>query len=348
MPTIRPDISQLPEELRAYIEYLEAEVARLQERPAQLSQGAEIEEFTAEPPGSLLVITGTASGIAKRTPLHLYPRQRRGGMGIFDLDAPGDEPPTLISIADKSQALLVITTHARAFRLPLTQLPEAPVRARGASIVQGLRLAEGETIIAIVPALAQGYLVLLSKTGMVRSLRHHIFGDYMKPGLPLYDIKSFGLLAAAVWTPGDGDLLIATRLGRAIRFSEKLVPPQGCLGIRLTADDLCVAVAPAYADSEVFFLAADGHGTIRQMKSFTANKSPGSGGKNAMASTQVVAAVNVDHASDLLIISRLSKVIRFPVSEVPEKEGVVQGVICMNFRADEAQAVAVRRPSQEF
>ena len=348
MPITRPDISLLPEELRAYIEYLEAEVARLQEPPALPCQDAEIEEFASEPPGSLLVITGTASGIAKRTPFHLYPRQRRGGMGIFDLDAPGDEPPALISIVDKSQALLVITSNSRAFRMPPTQLPEAPVRARGASIIQGLHLPEGETISVIVPVLAQGYLVLLSRTGMVRSLRHHIFGEYMKPGLPLYDIKSFSPLAAAVWTPGDGDILIATQLGRAIRFSEKLIPPQGCLGIRLTADDLAVAVVPVYPDSEVFFLSADGHGTIRQMNRFTANKSPGSGGKNATASTQVVAAVNVDHADDMLIISRLSKVIRFPISEVPEKEGVVQGVICMNFRADEALAVAVRRQSQEF
>jgi DNA gyrase subunit A len=347
MPPDRPDLSQLPEDVRLYIESLESQLARFSATEAGRSDLGTGDDLV-EPPGPLQVITATASGIAKRTPLHLYPRQRRGGMGIYDLDAPDDEPPALVSIVDKNQALLAITSHSRAFRLPPGVLPEAPVRARGASITPGMSLAEGETIVAIVPILAQGYLVLLSKSGMVRSLRHHIFGEYMKPGIPLYDIKSFGPLAAAAWTPGDGELLVATRLGRAIRFSEKQVPPQGCLGIRLGAEDVAVAITPVYPESKVFFLSADGHGTVRHMEGFAANKSPGSGGKNAMASTQMIAAVNVDHADSLVLISHLSKIIRFQASEVPVKEGVVQGVICMNFRLDEAVGAAVSRQFAEF
>jgi DNA gyrase subunit A len=183
---------------------------------------------------------------------------------------------------------------------------------------------------------------------MVRALRHHVFGEYMKPGIPLYDIKSFGPLASAVWTPGDGDLLIATQQGKAIRFSEKQVPPQGCLGIRLGPDDQAVAIAPVYEESEVFFLGADGHGTVRPMSGFARNKAPGSGGKNAMATGQLISAVNVDGADDAFIISRLGKIIRFRISEVPVKDGVVQGVLCMSFRADEAVAMTPRRPIRPY
>lgn len=344
----RPDLSGIDPAIRAYIESLESEIERLtQEREAAPASGA-TEPVPVEPPGPLNIITATASGIAKRTPVHFYARQRRGGMGIFDLDSPADDPPFILALAEDTQTLLLLTSHARAFRLPVSHIPETPIRSRGESIVARLNLNEDETLVAIQPVQAQGYLVLLSQSGMVRSLRHHIFGEYMKPGLSLYDIKSFGVLAAACWAPGDGDLFIATRQGRAIRFAEKLVPPQGCLGIRLAPEDCAVAVAPVYPNSEVFLLGADGRGSVRSMSTFSPNKAPGSGGKNAMATSHLVGAINIDGSDDAFILSRLGKIIRFQLGEVPTKEGVVQGVNCMSYRADEAVALVARRPVIPF
>ena len=341
----RPDLTGVAPDILAYIQSLEAEIADLAE--IRLQQRVDtIEDLTLdEPPSPFSLITATGSGIAKRTPVHLYARQRRGGMGVFDLDTPEEDPPVLLSIAEESQTLLLITSASRAFRFSLGSLSESPVHARGSSIVSRIKLLEGESLAAVLPILAQGYLALVSKTGMVRCLRHHVFGEYMKPGIPLYDIKSYGPLACAAWAPGDGDILIATTQGRAIRFSEKQVPPQGCLGIRLAPEDQAIAVAPVDDDSEVFFLSADGHGTVRRMNGFARNKTPGSGGKNAIATNHLIAAANVDGVDDLFIISRLGKIIRFRLAEIPVKEGVVQGVICMSFRADEASALVTRRPN---
>jgi len=340
----RPDLTNLDPHIRAYIESLEAEIERLTRPGSEQPELPAAQPAPVEPPGPLNVITATASGIAKRTPAHFYARQRRSGMGIFDLDSPDDEPPAILCLAEDSQTLLLITNFSRAFRLPVSAIPETPNRGRGTSIVSRLNLGEDEQLVAILPVQAQGYLALLSRSGVVRSLRHHVFGEYMKPGIPLYDIKSYGLLAAACWVPGDGDLFIATRFGRAIRFAEKQIPPQGCLGIRLAEDDTAVALAPVYPNSEIFLLGADGRGTVRQMESFNPNKSPGSGGKNAMATSHLVGAANIDGCDDIFIISKLSKIIRFQLAEVPAKEGVVQGVICMSFRADEVVSLAVRRP----
>jgi DNA gyrase/topoisomerase IV subunit A len=340
----RPDLSHLDPEILAYIESLESEIDRLRSEH-NTTTPAEVSEATpVEPPTPLNLITATASGFAKRTPVHFYARQRRGGMGIFDLDTPAEDPPAILTLAEDSEIFLLLTSYARVFRLQVSAIPETPIRARGETIIARLNLAEDETVTSIQPVRAQGYLVLLSKTGMLRSLRHHIFGDYMKPGLSLYDIKSFGPLASSCWTPGDGDLFIATHQGRAIRFPEKLVPPQGCLGIRLAPDDSAVAVTPVYHNSEVFLLGADGRGTIRDMETFNPNKSPGSGGKNAMATSHLVSVLNIDGADDVFIISKLGKIIRFQLAEVPVKDGVVQGVNCMSFRADEAVALIARRP----
>lgn len=344
----RPDLSGVDPAIRAYIEALESEIERLSQEKSSAAASGAAEPVPVEPPGPLNIITATASGIAKRTPVHFYARQRRGGMGVFDLDSPANDPPAILSLAEDTQTALLLTSYARAFRLPVSSIPETPIRGRGESIVSRLNLAQDETLVSIQPALAQGYLVLLSKSGMLRSLRHHIFGEYMKPGLSLYDIKSFGPLAAACWSPGDGELFIATRQGRAIRFAEKLVPPQGCQGIRLAPDDSAVAVAPVYPNSEVFLLGADGRGSVRSMSTFNPNKAPGSGGKNAMATSHLVAAINIDGSDDAFILSRLGKIIRFQLGEVPTKDGAVQGVICMNFRNDEAVAAAARRPVIPF
>lgn len=346
----RPDLSQLDPEIRAYIEALEAEVERLHRGNHRNRPKAVVDEVDeeipevfepAEPPTTINVITATASGIAKRTPRHLYSRQRRGGMGVFDLEAPQNVAPAILAVADEDQNLLLITSQARAFRLPVNAIPETPVRGRGESIVARLNLVPEEHLASILPDQAQGYVALLSRRGNVRLLRHHVFGEYMKPGTSLYDVKVFGPLAAACWTPGDGDLFIATRQGRAIRFSEKAVPPQGVLGIRLGDDDLAVGITPVYPDSGVFLLGVDGKGTIRLMEGFSPNKAPGAGGKNAISTDQLVASINVDEAEDIFIISQLGKIIRFHAGDVPEKDSVVQGVVCMSLRGDEPVAVAV-------
>ncbi|MGE5222293.1 MAG: DNA gyrase C-terminal beta-propeller domain-containing protein [Omnitrophica WOR_2 bacterium] len=335
----RPDLSHIDPSIKAYIEALEAELARLQRRnqrenPPTESLEPELPLEPGEPPTTLNVITITASGIAKRTPRHLYMRQRRGGMGVFDLEAPGDESPAVLTIADENQSLILFTNLARAFRVLVRSLPESPLRARGQQIMGRTPFASGEYLVAALPDQARGNVAMVSQRGMVRLLRHHVFGEYMKPGTALFDAKQFGPLAAACWTPGDGDLFVATRFGHAIRFSEKLVGPQGGPGIRLEEGDQAVAIAGVYQESSVFMLGADGRGTIRSMEGFNPNKSTGGGGKIAMNTDSLIAAFTIEENDDIFAISRLSKMIRFMAAEVPVKEVVVQGVNCMALRAD--------------
>jgi DNA gyrase subunit A len=339
----RPDLSLLEPGVREYIEYLEDELHKLKDSRTRSTIESEplppLEP--SEPPTTLNVITLTARGIAKRTPRHLYTRQHRGGMGVFDLITPKDEPPALLAIADQDQSLLLFTNLARAFRIAVQSIREGEVNVRGESITERLGLMEGEFIAAALPDLVKGNVAMVSDQGMVRSLRHHVFGDYMKPGTTLFDAHKFGPLAAACWTPGDSDLFIATRQGRAIRFSEKLVPPQGGPGIKVDGGDRAISITAVYEDSGVFLLTEDGKGTIRKMEGFNPNKSSGGSGKNAMATSSLVGAAVVNEDDDLFAITLLSKIIRFRAAEVPAKEGVVQGVNCMTLRADHVEAMTV-------
>ncbi len=346
----RPDRAQVPPAVRGYIETLEAELSRLRasEAQPQSDEAAALPPLDAtEPPTTLNVITATAGGFIKRAPRHLYDRQRRAGMGIFDLDSPNDDPPHALAVVDVDHSVVLLTSLARAFYWPVSRLLEAPVRARGQSLAAELGLQPGERLAAVLPAGRGTNVALLSATGFVRVLPAHIVGQSMNPGTTLFRAVDHGPLAAACWTPGHGDLFVATRRGMAIRFPERSLPVGGGPGIRLEAGDVAVAVEsvrPPEGEA-IFLLGADGRGTIRQMAGFTANKSSGGGGKLAMKTDRLVAALAVEPTDDIFAISRLSKIIRFRAGEVPPKEGVVQGVNCMSLRADEVVAVTAS-PSQ--
>lgn len=337
----RPDMTGLSPEILAYIEALESEIETLRSE-GEDSRHAEAPLEPSEPPTTINIITVSAGGVAKRTPRHLYLRQRRGGMGVFDLDTPESDPPAFVVMADVTAGLILLTDQGRAFRLPVGEVPARDVRGRGESILARFPMRPGERLAIVatdMPVDGGAFLLLVTERGQIRRIARQYVGPNLQPGTVLCDPRDGGAPAAACWSHGAGEVFIVTRSGLAIRFSERQVPVRGCLGLRVNPDDRVVAVAAPAADGGVFLLSQDGKGTVRLMPGFSANKSPGSGGKVAIKADVVVGAHVVDAQSDLFAISRLGKVIRFQVSEVPAKEGVVQGVNCMALRADDCVAL---------
>ena len=140
----RPDLSNVPADVRAYIETLEQELAHWQNQESAERSEAPLE--VSEPPTTVQVITISGGGAAKRTPRHLYLRQRRGGMGVFDLDAPANDPPAFLVTADISAGLILFSSQGRVFRLPVRELPEREVRGRGEPIFTRFPLRADERI----------------------------------------------------------------------------------------------------------------------------------------------------------------------------------------------------------
>ncbi len=346
----RPDLQGVDPRIVAYIEYLEAQIkpassqrkvekSRLQD-DAELEAASRVDEpaIPAEGPTSINILTASRLGFAKRTHRHLYNRQHRGGMGIFDLELSSDDQPISLTSVDDNQNLLLFSSRARVYRLNLNRVVETAVRSKGESLFDRLPLEPDETLISILPEKSSGYVALVSASGRMRNLRHHLFGEHMKPGTAMYPYGEFGVLAAACWTNGDGELLTVTKNGTGIRFSEKLIPPQGDWAIRLGGDDQVVGLSAVYDDSDVFVVGADGKGTMRAMSGFSPNKSMGGSGKQLFKNNHVIGVQAVDLNDDLFIISQLGKIIRFRCDEVPSSDGVVQGVICMSLRGDEVVA----------
>jgi DNA gyrase subunit A len=339
----RPDLGQVPLNVRAYIESLEEELERLRgtRGKARVEEEPAAPPEPSEPPTTLQVITISASGLAKRTARHLYERQHRGGMGIFDLDTPADDPPAFLTVADETDTLVLLTNQARAFRVAVSSLLAAPVRSRGQSLVAALGLYPGEQLAAVLLGQRSTYAALLSQRGWAMCVPGHLLAENLRPSNVLYDTQKYGRLVAACWARSDHELLLVGRSGQATRLAAKKVPAQGCLGIRLDPEDAAVALTPVDPEGGVFMIGADGKGTIRLMAGFAPVKAPGAGGKVALKTEHLVAAASIAEQDDLFIISRGGKLIRFRCSEVPAKEGVVQGVACMTLRADQVTALAV-------
>ena len=96
----RPDLSNVSPDVLAYIEALEAELQSAQSsQPRRRSADTE----PAEPPTTQQVITISQRGMAKRTARHLYGRQRRSGIGVFDLEVDEHDYPAHVAVADESE-----------------------------------------------------------------------------------------------------------------------------------------------------------------------------------------------------------------------------------------------------
>ncbi|MEZ4618407.1 MAG: DNA gyrase C-terminal beta-propeller domain-containing protein [Caldilineaceae bacterium] len=346
----RPDVSGVNEEILAYIEALEEALAEAQADAQESSRAARAESALepSEPPTTMNVISISAHGLAKRTPRHLYLRQRRGGMGIFDLDAGEDDHPAFLTVADESTGLILVTNQGRALRTEVSAIVETEIRGRGQSLLENFPLRPGEMLALVFPDQGGSYLIMVSERGQVRRIGSQYLGKNLQPGTMLYNTNEGGAPAAACWSSGNSELFIVTRQGRAIRFSERQVPVRGCLGLRVEPGDRVVGVAATSEEGGVFLLTEDGKGTIRLMSGFTANKAPGAGGKVAMKTDTLVSAMSVDDGDDIFAISQLGKIIRFQTIEVPAKEGVVQGVNCMNLRSDACMAFTTSTIAQSL
>lgn len=326
----RPDLTNLDDDILAYIEYLEAQLSDENDRTTP---------EPSEEPTTVNVLTRSAQGYIKRTPRHLYSRQKRGGMGVFDLEMGADDQPVQVLLADETAELIAVTNFARVFRLPVNALPASEVRAKGQKLGELFPNLHGMEQVSWLLTGEQAYMALLSPRGYVFT-KSKLF---LKDGVQLYDTSKYGPPVAVCWSSGQDDLFIVTRQGQGIRFMEKQVPKGGVLGMRLDEGDEFVGLTAVSPSGGVLLFTADGKGTMRLMSGFRQNKSPGAGGKVAIKSEAVITAVAVNETDDIFAISRLGKMIRFSAADIPPKTGVVQGVNCLSLRADEATAVGVAR-----
>ncbi|MFN8496504.1 MAG: DNA gyrase C-terminal beta-propeller domain-containing protein [Anaerolineae bacterium] len=294
---------------------------------------------------TLMLVTVSATGQAKRTAINRYSRQRRGGIGIFDLRTADTDEARFLTVADQADALLLLTASGKVYRVAVAAITEASdPRSRGEDILVAAGVEEGDKLAAILPLSEadQGRYVLLgSQSGFIKRMRGHYFGSSFEPGRVVLDPRQTGGPACAMClSSGTADVLMVSRGGMATRFNISVAPLQAAPGLKLRPGDTLVGLSAIHEPDAVFVVTEDGLGTRRLMEGFTANKAPGAAGKIIIKSETVAGIVRAPDSADLVVLTRFSKIIRFTAEEVPAKTAPVQGVDIVELRGDIVTAAA--------
>jgi DNA gyrase subunit A len=304
----------------------------------------ELEDLIAEED---MVIAITRSGYVKRLPVTTYREQRRGGIGVMGMDLKDEDYIEHLVVASTHDYLLFFTSVGKVYRLKVHELPLGSRQSKGRALVNLLPLAQGEsvrTLIATRDFEEAEYLVLATKNGVVKKTR---FAEYNTPlkadGIIAIKLRDKDELVAVLHSSGDDDILMVSRKGQAIRFSESAARPmgratEGVRGMSLREDDEVIAASLAQNDADLLVVTRNGYGKRTRIDQYPSKGRGGLGVKTVQlteARGELAGALVVRDGYQVMLMSTGGTVIKVPVEDVKRLGRATQGVIVMRTRDGE-------------
>ena len=301
------------------------------------------------------VLVFTRGGYVKRTDPAEYRAQKRGGVGVVDLDTKEEDFISLFLTANTHSDLLFFTDRGKAYQIKMYEIPEGKRATKGKSIVNFISLAAEERVTSILamPKDTKGSkqsLLMVTKLGVGKKVAADAFADVRRSGLIAITLEAGDeLLAAKLCEKGD-DIILATAEGQSIRFKESDIREMGrtAMGVaamKLDKGDVIVGtdiIKKEMKDAQLLIMAANGYGKKTPIKEYKVQKRAGSGIKTANVTPKtgkvMVATVVTDAVTELMAISKNSQVIRTGLDEVPSLGRSTQGVRIMKLREGDSIA----------
>jgi len=319
-------------------------------------------------PNEETFVTITQDGYVKRVPANTYKAQRRGGRGVSGMTTKEEDVIEKIMFAKTHDNILFFTNKGRVFQDRVWELPEGSRKSKGKAVVNIIAAQKEEdvaTILTYAPLKdeqkSDKYILLVTKKGTVKKTRLVDFKNIRTSGIIAMNLVGDDQLRWAAMTTGNDDILLATKAGMSIRFTEKDIKPysraaQGVRGITLKGDDEVVGMevfkreAPKPQDKrkavfrDMLTISEKGIGKRTPIEKFNIQKRGGVGIKlmKTNAKTGKVASSRmVDQETDAVVItSQDGQVIRLPIKNVPQLGRNTQGVIMMRFAKASDKAVS--------
>ena len=310
----------------------------------------ELEDMIAEED---MVIAITHSGYIKRLPVTAYREQRRGGIGVMGMDLKDEDYIEHLFVASTHDYILFFSSRGKAYRLKVHELPLGSRQAKGRAIVNLLPFQQDEKVRAIIRTRdfsEMEYLVLATRRGIVKKTK---FTDYNTPlkseGIIAINLRDDDELVEAFLSSGSDDLLLVSRKGQAIRFTEKEARPMGratggVRGMSLRAGDEVIAAMVAQDDADLLVVTEQGYGKRTAIREYPRKGRGGLGVKTVRlteARGQLAGARLVREGYQVMLISTGGTVIRMPVEGIRRAGRATQGVIVMRLRGDDEQVSAL-------
>jgi DNA gyrase subunit A len=304
----------------------------------------ELEDLIAEED---MVIAITRSGYIKRLPVTAYREQKRGGIGVMGMDLKDEDYIEHLFVASTHDYILFFTSVGKVYRLKVHELPLGSRQSKGRAIVNLLPFRQGEAVRAVVQTRnfeEAKYLLFATKNGVVKKTELGAYNTNLKAdGIIAIKMREGDELVGVRHSSGDDDVLMVSKLGQAIRFSEKDVRPMGrdasgVQGMRLRGDDEVISVAIAADDADLLVVTENGYGKRTRVSEYPKKGRGGMGVKTVQlteARGHLAGARVVRDGYQVMLISTGGTVIRIPVEEIKRLGRSTQGVIVMRLREGE-------------
>ena len=300
-----------------------------------------------------VVITLTERGYVKRQPADVYKTQRRGGRGISGMKQREEDIVQEMFLASTHDAILFLTSKGRMFRLKGYEIPEGSRGSMGVNIVNLLALEPEEQINSLMRVSEfdpDKYVVMVTRNGIIKRTGLNAYKNLRKSGLIAIQLAEGDELVASRLTDGESQLLVATKNGMAIRFSETDVremsrSAMGVRSIRLKAGDEVVGMAAVREGATVMTVTDKGIGRRSAVEDYPLQSRNGLGKVNYKVSNQrghVCGIKVVDDSDDLILISNDGVIIRIAVEDIRVMSRYAGGVKVMRLGENDRVVTFVR------
>ena len=291
-----------------------------------------------------VTITMTHNGYIKRVPVDTYATQKRGGRGKTGLSTREDDFVEDIFTTSTHDYLMFFTNFGKVYRLKAYQIPDANRLAKGTAIVNLLQLDVGESVSAVIPIkeFNDGYLVLLTRNGVIKKTDLTMFDTSRKSGLIAINLRENDELIDVKHTSGEEELIIVTTYGKAIRFKESDVrdmgrTAMGVRGIELAEGDRVVGLERITLDSKLLVVSENGYGKRTSLGEYRTQIRGGKGIKtynNSEKTGNIVGAKVVSEEDNIILINSNGIIIRLEVNEISITGRSTSGVRLMRLEED--------------
>ena len=304
-----------------------------------------------------MVVTLTHAGYVKRIAKSTYRAQHRGGKGIMAMTTKEEDYAERMVVVSTHDDLMFFTNLGRVYQIKCYQIPEAGRTARGTAMVNILQISGGEKVTNMIPVPADTTglsLVMATRGGMIKKTPMSEFQNLRKNGLIAIVLKEEDELVNVALTRGNDEILMGTRNGMCIRFSEEHIRTcgrvsMGVKAIRLEEGDYVIDMARIEENSQVLVITAKGYGKRTPCSEYREQARNGKGIRAMMVTDKtgpLAAQLLVQPEEDILLITGDGTIIRARVADIRLSGRNTQGVRIMRI-AEGSEVVAVARSEAE-
>ncbi len=319
-------------------------------RTAVMKGGAQVISVEDLIPDEENALVLTSGGYVKRTSPDEFRRQKRGGVGVVDLDTKEEDFVSMLLTASTHSDMLFFSDRGKAYQIKMYELPEGRRATKGKSLVNYISLSDDERVTSLLAmpkeAKSTGELSLLMVTadGIAKKVKAENFHDVRRSGLIAISLKPGDkLISVAFVTKGDS-VVIATSKGQSIRFKESDIREMGrsaggVRAMKLGKGDKVITAQVVKKDSKnaaLLVISANGYGKKTSIDDYKIQKRGGSGIKTAKVTPKtgdiICSQVVTDEEEEVVSMSQKSQVIRVDIKEIPSLGRQTQGVRIMKLR----------------